>query len=303
VRRSLDNGTTWSADAPVSDAGDARAAAGNPMAVFHAPSGRVIVVFGMQRLPARGCSPGAGVFVVDDGGSDGAAWTAPRNISGDLGGLARWGAIVPGPGTGAVLRHSHAGRIVMSGTHDAYGQDIVFFSDDGGATWAPGATPLARMDESGVAELSDGAVYVTLRNARANASCACQAHAVSTDGGATFAAIEYDADLPSPVCQAAVASVDDRLYFSNPADTRARANITVRRSAPRARAGAVVWEEAAVLVAPGLTWGGYSSLVVDRVASDAGGAPLGGILFERNTTTAAGAPVNVISFALFPLDF
>ena len=61
ARRSTDGGATWSRDAPVGR-GAAFLASGNPQAVFHAPSGRVVVVFGSKdtREPG-GCSPGDGV--------------------------------------------------------------------------------------------------------------------------------------------------------------------------------------------------------------------------------------------------
>ena len=293
VRRSVDNGSTWSLDAPVGGAPSSPLlAAGNPQAVFHAPSGRVVLTFGGKDLArGGGCSPGDGVFVVDDGGSDGAAWGIPRNISADLGGAAAWGGVVPGPGPGAVLtRAPHAGRILMSGSKGAYNADVVFFSDDAGVTWAP-SNALPRMDESNLAELSDGSVYITLRNAE----CACQYFALSHDGGATFSAPAPDAALPSPACQASVAATRDGvLFFSNPAATRARANTTIRRTVGPATgaAGGVAWLPGGLIVAPGIAWGGYSSLVID----DAAGR--GGILFERNDTAG-----NVISFETFALNF
>jgi sialidase-1 len=307
VRRSTDGGATWSKDIPVGFVGgfgNKTWASGNPMAVFHAPSNKVVVVFGSKDLRERGgCSPGSGVFVVDDGGSDGLTWGEPRNISADLGGLtgpAGWGGVVPGPGAGAVLTRSHAGRIIMSGSLGAYGRDVVFYSDDVGLTWTPSTTPLENMDESGVAELNDGSIYITMRNAH-RTTCDCQAYSVSTDGGVTFGPILYDANLPSPICQAsAAARTDGVLYFSNPASKTERANTTVRRTSAPATGGSggIQWAPRGVVVAPGLAWGGYSSLIAETVKRDKSGAAFGGILYERNSSAT-----DVISFDTFNLDF
>ena len=294
VRRSTDNGTTWGPSIPVAGAGTPRVATGNPQAVYHGPSGRVVVTYGAKALPpANGiCSPGDAVYVVDDGGSDGVAWGPPRNISGSLG--PQWGGILPGPGAGVVTAVSHPGRIVFSGTLGPYIRDVAYYSDDGGASWTPSGTSLPHMNESCPAELPDGTLYLSMRNDHAT-KCDCQAYAVSKDGGATWALpIAYDDTLVSPVCEGSVAvAANGRMYFANPASASRRQDITIRRTLP----GSLRWEEDTYLVAPGETFGGYTSLVVSPgVATPQGVA--GGILFERNTTATA-----VISFALFPLEF
>jgi hypothetical protein len=47
-------------------------ASGNPMAVYDPKSKRIIVVFGLKNLrQPGGCSPGDGVFLVHDDGTDG----------------------------------------------------------------------------------------------------------------------------------------------------------------------------------------------------------------------------------------
>jgi sialidase-1 len=120
ARRSSDMGATWGPEVVVAGASpDNSTSTGNPQVVFHPQSGRVVVVFGVRKLPARGCSPCDGVFVLDDGGSDGLAWGAPVNISAQLGPLA--GHSIPGPGTGLVLATgARAGRILMSASYGEY---------------------------------------------------------------------------------------------------------------------------------------------------------------------------------------
>lgn len=287
VRRSEDEGATWSKSTDVAGREWGRWATGNPQAVFHAPSGRVILAFGSKDLSKHGgCEPSTAVFVVDDGGTDGVAWGPPRNISGELG--VQWATILPGPGAGAVLQTApHAGRIVLSGVTDAYGKVITMLSDDAGASWRAGRSPLAGGDESAATELPDGRVYLSMRNADLNASCDCQAYALSDDGGETFGPMQFDATLVSPVCEASVAVLETRLLFANPASRSERRDITVRATAAGA-ADPTAWEWS-LLLAPGVTFGGYTSLA-------SGGAGFGAALLERN---ASGA--DVISFARFAL--
>ena len=133
ARRSVDNGTTWGPPIDVAGASNKSLATGNPQVVFHAASGRVVLAFGAKILPPSKfvyCSPGDGVFVVDDGGTDGEKWGVPRNISSMLGGLAEWGALIPGPGTGTVMTSAsnYTGRIIFSGSVGAYGRDVAFYS-------------------------------------------------------------------------------------------------------------------------------------------------------------------------------
>lgn len=291
VRRSADNGATWSASVAVAGRSDTGSASGNPQAVFHAPSGSVVVTYGVKLLPG-GCSPGDGVFVVDDGGSDGLAWGAPRNISGFLGEL--WGGVVPGPGAGIVTsaRSPRPGRIVFSGSSGAYNRDVVFFSDNGGLTWAASKTVLLAMDESAPAELADGSLYLSMRNADANRSCDCQAYSTSADAGETWSTpISYDPTLISPQCEASVLAFGGSLYFANPASTTARRDTTIRRTVPQGPPNA--WESETFLVQPGLVWGGYTSMGLLALQNET----VGGILFERNNSAAL-----VISFMLFPLS-
>lgn len=292
VRRSVDSGKTWGPTIDVAGAKDPNFATGNPQVVYHAPTKKVVMVYGAKDLRlGGGCSPGSGVFVVDDGGSDGVTWGTPRNISGDLGGLKAWGAVAPGPGAGGVTTVLNPGRILMSGSYGAYQRDVVFYSDDAGLSWTPSTTPLPSMDESGPIELPSGDIYVTMRNAHATA-CDCQAYALSKDGGVTFTPVSYDPTLISPMCQASVGVFQGALYFANPADTRVRGDITVRRGVKGG--GPTEWASS-LLIARGLTWGGYSSM-----AGPIGGAngSMAAIIFERNTTAG-----DVISFSLFPLQF
>ena len=92
------------------------------------------------------------------------------------------------------------------------------------------------------------------------------------------------AALVSPVCQASVATIGRTVYFSNPASTSARANITIKASDDFA----ATWERQLLVEAAASA--GYSCLVQGGVSSTRGG-----ILFEAVGTT--------IAYAEFPLEW
>ena len=62
---------------------------------------------------------------------------------------------------------AHLLTIALAGTaYRDYGADIVYWSDDSGATWTVTKTPLALMDEDTVVEIGDsGAIMLNMRNA------------------------------------------------------------------------------------------------------------------------------------------
>ena len=289
ARRSIDNGRTWSTNIDVVGRLNTSWATGNPQAVYDSITGKVVLVYGSKYLPPgknSSCVPGDGVFVVDDGGSDGLTWGVPSNISSFIG-----SNVIPGPGAALQTSITHPGRLIFSGSYGAYGKDLVFFSDDHGVTFTPSTPFLDKMDESTLVELTNGTVVINMRNAHAT-SCDCRAYSTSNDGGLTFSPIQYDPVLIDPICEAALTKYSNfRVYFANGASTTHRENLTIRRTLPNS----LTWETSTYLVSPGLMFGGYNSMTQREVIPG-----FGGILWERfgndNVT-------DVISFTLFPLDF
>jgi sialidase-1 len=270
--RSEDGGRSWGPPAPV--AGSPRGVTGNPTAVFDAVSGRVVLA-----LASGGCNPAAATAVLDDGGSDGRAWGAPRVLP-SLG--AHSGAL-PGPGSAAQLP---SGRLVFPAHFGAYVADIVVFSDDHGATWQVSPTLLPQMDEAAIAVVpgSNSSLVAAMRNNHLSPRRTV-AWSASADAGATWSLpVTYDNPLLTPVCQASLVALEGALYFSGPRSTSARTNLTILRSTD----GGASWGAAGFQVQAGSS-NGYSCM-----ASGSAVLPgLGGILFEG---------LGSIAFAHFPLD-
>ena len=153
-----------------------------------------------------------------------------------------------------------------------------------------------KMDEIALATLSDGTIVANMRNDHLNA-CKCRALSSSVDGGATWSVpVTFDPVLISPVCEASFVRIDDWLYFSNPATTTTRYDLTLRRAPANVTAATLPpkWLDGVVLVDGGDMWGGYSAIVPQPVAPG-----VGGLLYEAGAVVTS----SVIGFVTFPLLF
>jgi sialidase-1 len=232
LKRSLDNGHTWSAQQIVYEEGGDRQkiTIGNPCPVVDRETGKIWLPF---------CRNNTRVSVTfsDD---DGRSWATPREITNDVK-KPDWKWYATGPGNGIQLRHgSHRGRLVIPCDHADHWRwpkqkgrpyySHVFFSDDHGRSWQLGGSCGPMSDECAIVELDDGKLLLNMRNW----GNAChRAVATSEDGGLSWSAIRHDAALPEPQCEASLIRLpgdDGRVLFSNPASTTDRIKMTVRLS-------------------------------------------------------------------------
>lgn len=309
---------------------DTQHATGNQQVVYSPFTKRTYVAYSVGKLGS--CDVGLATYIIDDEGSDGQRWGAPRNISSFLG---SYYGLLPGPGNAVVTTVVRPGRIVFAGHLGAYVEDNVFYSDDGGVTFsvaAAGTADVLRyMDEPAIAELPNGTLVLNLRNNHLNATCKCRAVSYSHDGGETWSPLNFDPVLISPVCEASIVRINDRLYFSNPASTTSRSNLTIRRT----EEDSTQWSPSSLLLVPGSAGDGYSAIApgellvapleatpslqladhratrrspqsVLRAPTMVAPSGLGGILYEgMNATRPKGDGYGdlVITFNTFPLDF
>jgi sialidase-1 len=249
VKRSTDNGATWSAPIMIWDE-PGTVTVGNPVPVQDRETGTIWLLLTRNNTD---------IFTVssDDGGL---TWSAPRDITAQAK-APDWEWIATGPGHGIQLE---SGRIIIPCDHSVLGgldgvmHSHIMYSDDHGQTWRRGATLPEHTDECTAAQLADGSLYLNMRN---NYFKSKRAFAVSADQGETFGKLRWDNDLIEPVCQGSVlryttAGLSDknRLLFSNPA-SRVRERMTVKMSTDEARSWPVSRE-----VYEGLS--GYSDLAV-----------------------------------------
>eukprot|EP01051_Picozoa_sp_SAG22_P017187 SAG22_NODE_2591_length_2407_cov_3.973137_1_plen_430_part_00 len=315
MKRSSDGGASWSA--PVFIVGDnatrtsPRNSVWNPEPVYDAEHDTVVLSYLRNRtncLARPGHCQAFQIASTDSGRSFGpAAPLAPA-----LGKFAN--GIRPGPGAGLVLDVGpKKGRILFSGSYDqipkAPGEQVVdlvwWSSGDRGSlhnyTLSPSRIGGGRGDESALVQLANGSVLLSMRTvgwAKGPAACRCRAVSRSDDFGESFGPSVLAPDLiqPGPSgCQGAMVRPpgQDMLFYSGPASTVDRHNMTVKRSSD----GGATFPDAVVVHAGPSS---YSSLTALHGAEELG------LLFEHPTTTSgkgAEAAVGALSFVRVPMGF
>ncbi|MEH6584828.1 MAG: sialidase family protein, partial [Halioglobus sp.] len=282
-RVSDDGGESWSEQQVVCThvEGRQRGKCGNATPVFDAETGTIWLAYNLSGLPEdlpEGPRPHSAHMVSSTDG--GTSWKTPVRLPFDN--------MIFGPGHGIQKQVAPAaGRLVIPGNLGST-TSFVIYSDDHGGSWQAGE-PLGAGNENEIAELSDGRLYMATRHIapvgrppEPNG----RLHAHSEDGGVSWSSPQVDEALPTPICQASVLRYNEvgGLLFSNPADPRARVQMTVRASSDDGKN----WDRSFV-VYPGPA--GYSQL----------GKLSGGevaLLYERGDMSYS----EMISFALIGAD-
>jgi sialidase-1 len=269
LKRSSDNGTTWSDTEVLADLGTDTV--GNPAPVVDRRDGAIHLL--LTRNPGKvkekeiieGTTTATRTVWATVSHDDGRSWDPPREITREVK-AAEWTWYATGPCNGIQLR---SGRLIVPCDHvtpDKQMWSHVVYSDDGGNVWKTGGTAGPQCNECTVAELSDGTLLLNMRSYSGKHR---RAVSRSRDGGQTWSPPEPDEALVEPVCQASLIRAGKRLVFSNPASEK-RENMTVKVSNDNGR----TWRVLRV-VHPGPS--AYSNLV------DLGGNRAG-LLYERGGT-------------------
>ena len=243
MKRSSDNGRSWGELELVWDAGPNTA--GNPAPVVDAETGVIFLLstwnLGQDREPqiiSQTSVDTRRIFVLSSD-DNGMSWSEPVEITTSVK-QPDWTWYATGPGSGTQLtRGPHAGRLVVACDHieavTKHYYSHVIFSDDNGATWQlGGTTPQHDVNESEVAELSDGQLLLNMRNYAPGERL--RKTSTSSDGGLTWSHLVADSTLIEPICQASLQRFQfpeegqSILLFSNPASKVRRENMTLRAS-------------------------------------------------------------------------
>ena len=244
VRRSTDNGATWSEQEVVWS--DGENTCGNPAPVVDKSTGTIWLSMTWNRGDdhekdiVAGKSKDTRRIFVTRSNDDGRTWAKPREITADTK-LTNWTWYATGPGNGIQIeRGPHQGRLVLACDHieadTKNGGSHVIYSDDHGKTWnLGGSAPQAGVNECEVVELADGKLMLNMRShggGKKNRQVA-----ISEDGGLTWKDQRLDEALIEPNCQGAIEryrwphkTEKGVILFSNPASQKGRVNLTVRAS-------------------------------------------------------------------------
>ena len=242
-KRSTDQGRTWGTLELLWDKDEHTA--GNPAPVVDSETGTLFLLVTHnlgtdheREIIAQSSTDTRRVFVLSSM-DNGHTWTKPKEITQDVK-QPDWTWYATGPGSGIQLtRGPHKGRLMVACDHieasTKHYYSHVIYSDDNGETWQlGGTTPQHQVNESEVAELSDGRLLLNMRNYAPSERYRKIAH--SGDGGMTWSSLVADSTLIEPICQASLqrfsfAEEDQNvLLFSNPASQVRRERMTLRAS-------------------------------------------------------------------------
>jgi sialidase-1 len=256
LSRSTDGGQTWEAPRAIMDMGEyggkpqKENGVSDPNILVDPVTGRIFVSAvwthgrpNTHQWQGKGSEPGFEIgvtaqFMVVTSDDDGLTWSEPQNWTRDLK-KKEWWLFAPAPGNGIALGD---GTLVMpTQGRDAEGLPFsnLMWSRDHGETWTLGGAARDDTTECAVAELSDGALLLNMRdnrNRKLKDETNGRALSVTRDLGVSWALHEGDhSALPEPVCMGSMIShklADGRhvLLFSNPNDKNGRRKITIQAS-------------------------------------------------------------------------
>ncbi|MBM3858117.1 MAG: exo-alpha-sialidase [Verrucomicrobia bacterium] len=243
LKRSADNGATWSAAQVVWD--DAANVCGNPCPVVDRDTGTIWLLMTWNRgddrekdIIAQKSKDTRRVFITHSR-DDGVSWAKPVEITASTK-KTNWTWYATGPGAGIQIeRGPNKGRLVIPCDHIETGSNRyyshIIYSDDHGATWKlGGSTPQDKVNECEVVELTGNRLLLNMRNY--DKAQRARQQAISADGGMTWTDQRHVPELIEPICQASIRRYswpgDGRksvILFSNPASAK-RNTMTVRAS-------------------------------------------------------------------------
>ena len=276
VKRSTDNGITWSDPVVVWD--DSTNTCGNPAPVVDQETGTIHLLMTWNKGSdtegdiMTGTSEFPRMVYHTTSTDNGLTWAKPTNIS-DSVRRPGWRWYATGPVHGIQLEKGpHTGRMIIPANHSipaetrdpATYRSHIIYSDDAGASWHIGGVHETYTNESTIAELSDGRLMQNMRSYHGQ-----NRRAVSTsfDGGLTWSPVVLDTTLIEPVCQASLLRHGNLLLFSNPASTQ-REMMTIRTSTDDGAS----WTTEHLVYAGSSAYSSLVSLHDDQI----------GLLYERN---------------------
>lgn len=303
VKRSTDDGLTWSPLEVVNDGGGDTH--GNPAPIVDRRTGRILLAetYNTGRTDGAGCSvPCDRTPHMQYSDDDGLTWSQPRDLSAEI--LPpNWNSwYATGPVHGIQLtRGKHRGRLVFGvntetwdGSRVTANNAALIVSDDDGDHWRIGATdswPIAtdgtwrqKPSEVTLAERADGSVLVSGRE-QDGTDLGHRTQAVSRDGGDSFTAPFRDLpDLYAPQVQCSTLGVGSRILLACDADPDRRRTMMIRSSYDGGR----TWDSVDRGTVVTKDWSGYSDMA--RIDGDTVG-----LLYEGGAVTAT----DEIRFARF----
>jgi sialidase-1 len=246
MSRSTDGGKTWKPMKVIMDMGAPHEnnGIGDPAVLFDPVTKKIWVaaLWSKGNRSIAGSEPGlspdtTGQFVLVSSEDDGVTWSQPYSITAQVKDP-KWHLYFNGPGNGIAMQN---GILVFPSQYwdeskkPGMPHSAIIYSTDHGKTWKSGTGAKSNTTESQVVETTPGTLMLSMRDNRGN----YRSVATTTDMGRTWTehVTSYNT-LPDPVCMASFIKANVNvngakkgvLFFSNPASSTARNNMTVKAS-------------------------------------------------------------------------
>lgn len=265
MRRSKDNGQTWSKLEVVQENGNLQV--GNPAPLVDLldpafPKGRIFLLYNSGTNHENEVRKGNGIREVwyRSSRNNGKSWSEPVNITLSVHRPKQphinpkynfqedWRSYALTPGHALQIQSGpFKGRLYIAANHSAGAplpgfneyRSHALFSDDHGKSWQLSANvDIPSANEATAAELPNGGVIMNIR--QQNGEKRQRLIARSKDGGQSWEEVYFDSTLIGPVCEGSILNYrtpegDPALLFSNPASTNSRTRLTVRMSLDEGR--------------------------------------------------------------------
>jgi sialidase-1 len=260
LKRSRDNGKSWGPISTVVDYDNLQA--GNPAPVVDLtdplfPEGRLFLFYNTGNNYESEVRKGKGYREVwyktsSDGGK---SWSDPVNITTQVHRPFQpevnpaynfredWRSYANTPGHAIQITNGlYRGRILVAANHskgdpEKNWEDYAshtYYTDDHGKKFMLGQTlQIPGSNEATAAEISGNGLILNARNQKGDNKT--RIVALSKDGGETWDSTWFDVNLPDPVCEGSILTVEEKngrsiLAFCNPASIRNRDYLTLRIS-------------------------------------------------------------------------
>ena len=274
MKKSMDNGKTWSELKVLWDDGDN--VCGNPAPVVDRISGTIYLLSTWNlgedhesEIIHQTSTDTRRIFVMESS-DEGNSWSLPKEITSSVK-KDDWTWYATGPCHGIQVKNDKfKDRLIIPCDHIEAGNKKYFshiiYSDDHGNSWQlGGSTPQDQVNECAIAELPEGNLMLNMRNY--DRSKKTRKVSLSEDGGLTWGNIYSDKSLVEPICQASLlrysfaGSGMSRILFSNPANKEKRENMTLRISYDEGS----TWEKSIVLFSGPSAYSDLTRLANDNI--------------------------------------
>lgn len=235
VKRSTDNGKTWSNQIMIWD--DGENTCGNPVPIVD-DKGKIHLLMTWNHgddkwstlVNGTGKDVRRAFYTYSD--DEGETWNEPVEITEDIK-KNQWDWYGTGPVHGIQIQNGpHKNRLVSPNYYTVRENGKVIdyshiaYSDDYGKTWQAGnPTPTGNVGECSVAELEDGTLMLNMRTSEGF----YRKYSLSTDGGITWSEPKVDTEQLDAKCQGSILTIGKNLFLANAA-AATRTNMTIKKS-------------------------------------------------------------------------